>query len=426
MWNSVLVTGSAIGTSVIGFITLFVLTRIFSPEEFGAFVSSQAKVMIWLLLVDLGLYNGLIGTLTPLRFDPSAEKAVLTRALLLRLAGSLAGVAILFAQSSDSLWRDIAYTPFLFGYAIQQTFSAYLAHRGQQSLAVSTHLFGFGLSALLAIVTALLGGSVTQVLCVHSCSGLLASGAMLWKIKWEKSAASPHLQSWQLLFSNSWAYALIFASTTIWQRLDQITAARLFGLTQAGEYGLAARLVGIPILVVAAVSVALFPDFQRTGLDAPEKLSLYIGLMLKWLFRYGLFLTIFVLGGVAGVIVLLFPKFLAALHLLPYFVPGIWAFWLFNFANNGLAGFREYKKSVAAHLLSAGIYFAAIHVLPVRFGLAGIALSYSLFCVSLFLFSHFFLCRCRQWKKNSLFSAFTEAERAVLAQLQGKIIARWR
>ena len=442
IWNSVLITGSALATAVIGMLTLFALTHLFTVEEFGAFVSSQAKVTLWLLLVDLGLYNGLIGTLSALRSEHGAvtrlERAVLWRALGLRLAGSLIGLVLIgaaaawqaeFDFSRESFWREIAYTPFLFGYACQQTLISYLAYRGQQDVSVAGHLTGVFLSALAAVICAAMGYGVGTVLFVHSLSGLVTTAALLWRMRTnpkEKSESAKAFAPWNLLLANSWAYALIFASTTVWQRLDQITAAHLFGLAQGGEYGLAARLVGIPIIVIVSVSVALFPDFQRTGWDAPEKLNLYVGLSLKWLLRYGLFLTLAVLGGVASVIVIFFPKFWAALYLLPWFVPGIWAYWMFNFANNGLLGFREYKKSVAAHVGAAVVYLGAIQLLPHWLGLRGVALAYSLFCVSLFLFTYALLNRSARWRANGIASRFNSEEIALLGQLKAKMIGRFR
>ena len=203
-------------------------------------------------------------------------------------------------------------------------------------------------------------------------------------------------------------------------------AAAKFGLMLGGEYVLAARLVGIPILMLAAVSGALFPDFQRTGVDAPEKLRRYVTVMLKFLLRFGLPISLFILGGVAIILAALFPKYQASLHLLPWFVPGIWAYGLFNFANNGLLGARSFRRAVASHLGGLAAYLAALYALPALCGLKGVALAYDSFCLALFLCTYWSLKRVPGWESTSLTRGFSPEERAVLAQVKEKVLGRFR
>ncbi|MGZ3713008.1 MAG: lipopolysaccharide biosynthesis protein, partial [Bdellovibrionota bacterium] len=428
MWNSVLLTASALFTSGMNFVTIFALTRFFSQEDFGAYVNSQAKVGLWLLLVDLGLYNGVIGSLTAARTEkgenPGIVSAILRRSFMVRVLGAFLGFLVVLALAANHanesgvfntalFWREIAFSPVLFGYACQQNISPYLAYKNEQGFGVLTHLGATVSTAIAGIILASLGAPVAIVLLVMSLSGLIAaSWAYLVLFAGKKRHLKPAGYSpWQTILLNSWPYALIFATTTVWQRLDQIRAAELFGLVSGGEYGLASRLVGIPILMIAAVTVALFPDFQRTGIDAPEKLQLYLSVMLKFLVRYGFFLALFVLGGVSLVMAILFPKYEAALHLLPWFVPGIWAFALFNFANNGLMGIRRFRHAVFSHLSGLAIYLAALYFLPLWLGLKGVALAYDIFCFSLFLFTFLSFKQLPGWKNLSLLGKFTQPEK---------------
>ncbi|MGE3260410.1 MAG: lipopolysaccharide biosynthesis protein [Bacteriovoracia bacterium] len=443
IWNSALLTASALLTSAMNFLTIFVFTRYFSQEDFGAYVSSQAKVALWLLLVDLGLYNGVISSLTLARNEHGENSgvvsAILRRSFSIRILGAFLGfvVVLVLAKSHATangtfdatlFWRDIAFSPVLFGYACQQNITPYLAYRGQQGLSVVTQLATVAITAILGIILAMRGASVTAVLFTLSLSGLIASAWLYGAVFLGKPRGTKpeHISPWKMLFLNSWPYALIFATTTIWQRLDQIRAADLFGLTLGGEYGLAARLVGIPILMVSAVSMALFPDFQRTGVDAPEKLRLYISVMLKLLWRYGLFLALFILGGVSLVMVALFPKYDAALHLLPWFVPGIWAYGLFNFANNGLLGTRGFTGAVLSHLGGLAVYLLSLYFFPFWIGLEGVVLAYDFFCFSLFFFSYLALKKDVRWKGISLFGRFNAEEKLVVTQIREKILGRFR
>jgi O-antigen/teichoic acid export membrane protein len=443
MWNSFLLTASALFVSGMNFVTIFALTRFFTQENFGAYVNAQAKVGLWLLFVDLGLYNGVIGTLTAARsamgVNPGMESAILRRSLLVRTAGAIAGfIVVLFLANSHAretgifdtqlFWREIAFSPVLFGYAFQQNITPYLAYRNQQSFGVLINLASTVSTAVVAITLASRGAPVALVLFVISLSGLIAATwAYLVLFFGKNSGPRPQNYSpWRILFLNSWPYALIFATTTIWQRLDQIRSADLFGLLLGGEYGLAARLVGIPILMIAAVTVALFPDFQRTGIDAPEKLRLYLSVMLKFMVRYGFFFALGVLGGVSLVMALLFPKYEAALHLLPWFVPGIWAYALFNFANNGLLGVRKFSHAVLSHLGGLATYLTALYFLPLWIGLQGVAVAYDLFCFFLFVFTYISLRKVPGWESLSLVGKFSLEEKAVLAQVKTKLFGRFR
>lgn len=444
--NTVWQMGNVFFSSLANFVTIFALTRFFSQENFGAYVSAQAQVAIWLLCVDLGLFNGMISSLTTARAqdNPALATAIVRSSFALRLAGAALGflvvVALAYWQAttaeegifrSDIFWRATAFSPALFGYACQQNLNSYLTYRGQQSLTVAAQLIGTLVSSLVAVGLVASGAAVPAVLLAVSSSGFVAAAIMYGKIRGEKrSVASPTRLDgsiWRQLLLTSWPYALLFATTTIWQRLDQVRAADAFGLVLGAEYGLAARLVGIPLLLLAAVSVALFPDFQRTGLDAPEKLRLYISTMLKLLLRFGGLATVVLLAGVSCVIAVLFPKYEAALYLLPWFVPGLWAFCLFNVANNGLLGLRGTTSAVYAHLSGLVIYLAALYFFPRWLGgLHGIVLAYDLFCFCLFVFTYLALRRRPGWQSLALFSRLTREESAVVAQLREKILGRFR
>jgi O-antigen/teichoic acid export membrane protein len=440
--NSILVTGSALFTSGINFISIFAFTRFFTQEGFGAYVSAQAQVALWLLCVDLGLYNGVIGSLTAARAEFGADSpvlsAILRRSFVVRLLGSLVAFAMVAAIANhqaragggfnqEIFWRDLAFVPYLFGYACQQNLTPYLAYAGNQELGVFAHLGAVFITAGTAIVLAAQGAPVGWVLFTVSLSGFVASLLILLFWQAPKGGKPPARYGiWKHLWLNSWPYALIFATSTVWQRLDQVRAADTFGLVLGGEYGLAARLVGIPILMIAAVSVALFPDFQRTGVDAPAKLRRYVTVMLKFLLRFGLLLALVILGGVALVLSVLFPKYQASLHLLPWFVPGIWAYGLFNFANNGLLGMRSFRFAVASHLGGLVVYLGALYTLPELCGLKGVALAYDSFCFALFLFTYWSLKRVPGWEGVALFRRFSADEFAVLAQVKEKIRGRFQ
>lgn len=435
MLNSAVLTGNAILNAVLNFLTILVLTWLLATEEFGAYVSAQAKVAVWLLLVDLGLYNGLISTLTfeRSRGGGTSLRALVVRVLFLRLVGATVGFFVIFRLASHEaagntalLWQNLAFTPFLFGYGIHQTFTAYLAFKDEQVWGVYGHLVGTVLSTSAAIYLALHGAGVATVLFAQSLAPFVSAAWICLKLPNFGPSVRKRgdKDAWRKLFFGSWPFAILFAATTLWQRLDQIVAAELFGLAKAAEYGLTARLVGIPILMTAGVSVALFPDFQRTGVDAPEKLRFYVGAILKWLTRYGLVLSFVVIGGVALVMAALFPKYRSALGLLPWFAPGIWAFWLFNFANGGLLGLRSHREAVFAHVAGLTVYLLALFTLPKAFGLVGVALAYDVFCFTLFIGTYVCFQRTKGQPLLGIFGAFNAEERRLFSQIWQKALRR--
>src|SRR6185369_9601924 len=106
------------------------------------------------------------------------------------------------------------------------------------------------------------------------------------------------------------------AVCVLWQRLDQIAATHIFGDASGGQYGLAVRLVSVPILVATSVSFAIFPDLQRVGRDAPLRVRLILGTLSKTVYRYGVLAAFCMVCGIALVIVPLVPKFRPAIWLL--------------------------------------------------------------------------------------------------------------
>lgn len=431
--NSSLLTGNAVFSTALNFFTIVAFTAILTRENFGAYVSSQAKVGLWLVLVDLGLYSGLISTLTFLKAkgDEALARRVLLGAMIFRLGGAIAGMALIAwlsaidnGSGTPEFWRDLAFSPYLAGYAIQQTLNPYLAFRDAQGKCVTAHIVGLVISAFLAVASAILSGSVGLILFVLSLSPWISSIILFFSLPaYGLYQQGPNRKEspWRVLFENSWPYAILFACTTIWQRLDQVMAAELFGLEGAAEYGLAARLVGIPILMTSSISLALFPEFQRMGLDGPEKMNSYLALVLKFLFRYGIFLAAFSMAGIFFAIAFIFPKYQSAFTLVLWFTPGIWAFWMFNFANNGLLGLRLHRLAVFSHLISLGVYLLALFTLPRLIGMPGLALAYDLFCLSLFVVTYVGLRAQIGWKNFRIWQAMTAEENDLLKQVWGRI-----
>lgn len=400
------------------FLLILVYTRALGPERFGSLVTSQAQVLIWVMLVDLGLYGGLISALT----QAEADKSELTRqgfrawdlvwrVLGIRTAGACLGtvaiVSLAYMHARDEsgqwnaqrFWQDIAFAPHLFALAFQQTFTAYVNFRGRFMLGIIGNIAGVATSAGLSAYLAFRGESISVLLLAQCWGGFLAGTIILLGL-WRRpthqdtnlrlqrtSGGAWKNEAWASLFRDAWPYALIFAASVLWQRLDQIVASHYLGFAAGGQYALAVRLMAIPMMVANAVYIAIVPDMQRVGRDAPEKAVIYVTTIGKVLFRYGIPLAAFLLLLIHAVMIPLFPKFSGARGILFWFVPGIWGYWLQNFFMAALYALRQFKQVVWVHIYSLLIYVVALLGFVQVFGLVGVVWSYDIFCVALAYFS---------------------------------------
>ncbi|HEY8280658.1 MAG TPA: lipopolysaccharide biosynthesis protein [Bdellovibrionota bacterium] len=411
-------TGSFIN-SVINFVLTLGYARFLGPEIYGSLVTSQAQVLVWTLLVDLGLSNSLISALTSAeggRTDYSRQgfraRDLLFRVLFLRLVGACIGTVFTFtvawlrySENLPQFWQEVAFTPHLFALALQQTGIAYSAYMHRQGLSVLATLVGVVLTTTLTLMLAAKGTAVPWLLLAQSWGGFLSAAIVfgyffysflhrrragatrrLKRMKLRPSRGPWGGEAWRALARDAWPYALAFAVMVLWQRLDQIAASHILGLESGGQYALAVRLVSVPLLVATSISLAIFPDLQRVGRDAPHRVRLILGALSKVVYRYGVLLAACMIVGIGIVIVPLVPKFRPAVWLLPHFLPGIWAFWLQCFITNSLFGLRAYRQSAKVHLSSLAVYVVCVFSFPYLLGLPGVVWAFNVFCLCMCFF----------------------------------------
>lgn len=437
-WQSL----SGLSVTALNFLLILLYARVLGPEKFGSLVTSQNQVLIWTLIVDLGLTAGLISTLT---FHPENKIRFVFATALLRLLGAALGALFVCAfayhhaggdTTAPGFWQNLAYVPYLFAFAAQQTAIGLASFLRRQALMIAGIFLGGLGSILLSALLLYRGASISALLFFHSWWGFVTALIILTGLL--RKEARPLLsrahdarkllatkETWCALWKNSWPFAAVFAAMTVWNRLDQIVTAHYLGLEAGGQYALAARLVSIPILVAASVAFALFPEMQRLGKDAPGKVALYAGTVLKILFRYGLPAAAAFLGAVALAVAPLVPKFLPAIALLPWFAAGVWAYWMHSFAINAYWGARRYGAMVGIHAAALAAYGAAILPLVHFLGNRGAALTFCLFGFVLLGGALHFMRKHGALKADfSLFRALEPDERALWQNILAK--ARWR
>jgi O-antigen/teichoic acid export membrane protein len=417
--------------------------RILGPELFGSLATSQNQVILWSMLVDLGLSHSLIGALTSAeggRTDFSRQgfraRDLVFRVLILRLCGASAGAlgVYLLARAHDPamFWQSIAYLPYLFALGVQQTAVGFALYRGRQGMAVLAQIAGFFVSVALTLWLATRGTALGWLLLSQSWGGLLGGGLILGifyldSLKRKREGNTRRLdrthggpwgkEAWGALLKEAWPYAITYAVFVVWQRLDQLAVSHFLGHAQGGQYAMAVRLVAIPLLVATSISLALFPDLQRIGRDAPERVRVLLGFASKIIWRYGIVAAALMLVAIALLVMPLQPQFKPAFKLLPYFVPGVWAFWMQSFLMNALFGLRRYRLVVELHLLSLVVYVLAIYFLTPRFGVHGVVWAFNLFCLSMSFLGFRAARKAGLLEKDySLFGAFSAEESALWRQ----------
>lgn len=446
--NSFFQTFGAFGISALNFVLLFGYAQTLSPEEYGALATSQSRVILWTMLVDLGFSHSLIGALTAAEGGRSEAgrqgfraRDLVFRVLLLRLFGAGIGALSIYLLARSETGTplqglDLAFTPYLFALAFQQTASAFATYRHRQGLAVVANFGSVALSVVLALLLASAGAGLPWLLLAQSWAGFLAGSVVFGYFGWQalvrrRQGESRRLArqrrgpwrraSWLALARDAWPYAISFAVTVAWQRLDQLVASRTLGLEAGGQYALAVRLVALPILAAASVSFAMFPDLQRVGRDSPARVQVILGLCSKLVWRYGILIVAAVLVGLGLLMWPLVPRYRPALLLLPYFVPGVWAFWIQSFLMNALFGLRRYRLIVAAQAAALCLYVPSLFLLTPAYGLHGVVWAFNIFCLSTALFAYLAAQRAGLLPNKFLpFGALTAPERSLWRQVTGR------
>jgi O-antigen/teichoic acid export membrane protein len=443
--NSFFQTFGSLCITGCNFLLMLGYAHFLGPENLGSLVTSQAQVLIWTMLVELGLSHSLIGALTSAeggRTELSRQgfraRDLLFRVLLLRLGGAFLGTGFLFFMASahaagdeHQFWQDMAFTPHLFALAFQQTAVSFALYRNRQGLAVAAQVAAVLITVVLSLWLAWKGAPITWLLLAQCWGGFLSGGFLFGYFfllsarkkkrgnsrRFERSRTGPWgKEAWIALARDAWPYAIITGVIVLWQRLDQLAASHMLGFEQGGQYALAVRMVAVPILLAQAVSLALFPDLQRVGRDSPARMQPVLGAATKAIWRYGVVLIALILILLALVVQPLVPKFRSAIDLLLYFVPGVWAFWMQSFLYNALLGVRRYRLVVEAHLFSLAVYIPSLLFLTWAFALQGVVWSFNLFCIAM-AWSGFRAARKAGLLKPgfSLFGPFSAEERALWA-----------
>jgi O-antigen/teichoic acid export membrane protein len=237
------ISGKLLGR-VFDFLTLIVLSRLLSPEDFGFTALAMSAVVIAEAVTELPLVTALVGVEKPKRsmydtaFTLGAIRGTLLAVLLTLAAYAMAAfyeddrlITLVVVLSLAPIFRGLV-SP---GMAV---FIRRLDFRRQIGIEVAGKAFGFSASVVVAFVT----GSYWAIAAATICSPLLMSGLSYWYAPYRPRLGLAH---WQLFRSLvGWnSIGQIFAALN-WQA-DRLLLGRLVSKGELGHFTMASNISDI-------------------------------------------------------------------------------------------------------------------------------------------------------------------------------------
>jgi O-antigen/teichoic acid export membrane protein len=222
-------------------------------------------------------------------------------------------------------------------------------------------------------------------LCKALIAGIALSIYLASSLPKEKSVASANI--WSALWVQAWPHAIAFAAITFWQRFDQLMVARFLDSHSQGQYAFAARIVSIPILLVGAIAIAIFPDMQRLGRDAPARMHTIVVCYTKIALKYGLLLSFFGAKLVEWIVGYIYPEYKSGLALLPLLSLGIVAYGGQMLAIQSLIGLQKYRASAIIYIVASAAFASLAFVLTSQIGVFGTVVAFNVFLYTLWALS---------------------------------------
>ena len=281
-----LATGAAAGQVLIVLVTP-ILSRLFTPEEFGWFASFTGLM-------------GFVGMAACWRYDAAVPLARSTAdaAHTVILAVALACVtALLVAIGLVWLGPWLAarmmlpnagtllywLVPGIILVGVSLAFDGWSMQRGDvRAMVVSKFGQGLGI-ALLQLSFGLLGWGESGLIAGYVLGYVVAAAAIGWRLPGEawRSLARAEPQRVVALARSHWRFAVLSTPATLLngasRLLPPLLVALTFGPALAGLYGLAQRVVGLPIRFIGiSVGQVYTSEINRLGADAaPDLLRMF-------------------------------------------------------------------------------------------------------------------------------------------------------
>lgn len=311
-----LTSGTATGQLIL-FISSLVIARLFSPLELGSFTTLSALAAI-LAVVASGRFELAI----PIPADHSSGialgKLALTASLLCSL--TLAVVTVAIDGSPTPEWLDPAFAHYWAVPALTFSLAAFqignqLAVRAEQYRSLAIRSLAYPAVAGGLQVVAGLGNSGEGGLVAAVAIGQLAAFVVTWlpsHRSLQRKAASQYIDlSWLTLSKKYWTFPVLLspsgALNVLCSQSPLLIVAALYGLSQAGQYGLAMKLLAVPVALMGqAVGYVYTGEISRARREGHRAASELYKIASQRLSLVGLALLIgLAIGAPSGIPLLL-------------------------------------------------------------------------------------------------------------------------
>jgi O-antigen/teichoic acid export membrane protein len=265
--NAAVQAGGSGLASLIGLFTFIAVTRGLGPEAFGDFATAMAFLFLPIVLADVGIAASILREISasPERTNRVMSAALPLRALIAAGAVGLAlavGMAIPFSGQTKAAILIGSLGSFLH----LMTLSLLPAIQAELKMhwAVAANLAGrlVTLGCTLAALSA--GFGFTSIVWAHVVGLAVTFGLHLLVVA-RLVSLRPLVDTayWKSLVRGALVLGLAVSLAQIYVRVDMLLLALLKPSAEVGLYGAAFKFVEISELLVAAVSISVFPSLAR-------------------------------------------------------------------------------------------------------------------------------------------------------------------
>ena len=247
------------GERLLDLVSIVVLARLLSPEDFGLVAIAASVVAIIEGLSDFDVNKALIRTrdddraLYDTAWTLSALRGLVSALVMVGIASLLSEAriaAVVLALAASPLLKGLANPRFV-------TFERDLVYDRLAALTLAARLVAFGVTLALAVQTRSHWALVAGML-----AGTLASTVLSYALKPYRPRLS--LARGSEIFAFSGWMSLTTAVTTLSMETDKIIVGRLLGVVDAGLYFMTQRVGVLPTReLISPLQRILFPSFSE-------------------------------------------------------------------------------------------------------------------------------------------------------------------
>lgn len=302
-----LASGTGAGQLIL-FISSLAIARLFTPLELGAFATLSAVAAILTALAS-GRFELAIPVPADHTSGISLGRLTLTVSLLCSL--SLAAITLSMDGGLAPQWLDPAVEHYWAVPALTFSLAAYqvgnqLAVRAQRYRSLAIRSIAYPAVAGGLQVVAGLGNTDERGLIAGVAVGQLVAFLVTWipsrrSLQRQESTSRPTDAHWRVLVRRYWTFPVLLspagALNVLCSQSPLLIIAALYGLSQAGQYGLAMKLLAVPVALMGqAVGYVYTGEISRIRREGHRSASvLYKNASIR--------LLVFALGMFAGLLI---------------------------------------------------------------------------------------------------------------------------